>query len=69
MRKKMLALVMAVSFLGASSGAALASKYCKGTVKEFDGKTMVIEIDGKCKCKVGDAVKVKPSKKKAVEGC
>ncbi len=68
MRKKFLALVMAVSFLGASGGVVLA-KTCKGTVKEFDGKTMVIEIDGKCKCNAGDAVKIKPSKKKAVEGC
>ena len=67
MGKKVLALMMAVSFFGAS-GAALA-KTCKGTVKEFDGKTMVVEIEGKCKCKAGDAVKIKPSKKKAVEGC
>ncbi|NPA48837.1 MAG: hypothetical protein GXO20_02550 [Thermodesulfobacteria bacterium] len=69
MKKKILALLMAVSFMGASSGMALAAKYCKGTVKEFDGKTMVIEIDGKCKCKAGDSVKIKPAKKKAVEGC
>ncbi len=69
MRKKLLALMMAVSFMGASSGAALAAKYCKGTVKEVEGKTMVIEIHGKCKCKAGDSVKIKPAKKKAVEGC
>ncbi|NPB09246.1 MAG: hypothetical protein GXO17_02735 [Thermodesulfobacteria bacterium] len=68
MRKKVLALLMAVSFMGASGGLALA-KTCKGTVKEFDGKTMVVEIQGKCKAKEGDAVKIKPSKKKAVEGC
>ena len=68
MRKKMLALIMAVSFMGVSSGAALA-KTCKGTVKEIEGKTMVIELKGKCKCKPGDTVKIKPSKKKAVEGC
>ncbi|OAG27627.1 selenite/tellurite reduction operon protein ExtJ [Thermodesulfatator autotrophicus] len=69
MRKKLMALIMAVSFMGVSSGSALAAKYCKGTVKEVDGKTMVIEIKGKCKCKVGDKVKIKPMKKKAIEGC
>ncbi len=68
MKKKVLALLMAVSFMGASGGVALA-RTCKGTVKEFDGKTMVIEIKGKCKAKEGDMVKIKPSKKKAVEGC
>ncbi len=68
MRKKLVALIMALSFMGASSGVALA-KSCKGVVKEFDGKTMVIEIKGKCKCSVGDAVKIKPKKKAAIEGC
>ena len=68
MKKKALALLMAVSFLGASGSVVLA-RSCKGTIKEFDGKTMVIEIDGKCKAHAGDTVKVKPSKKKAVEGC
>ncbi len=68
MRKKALALIMALSFMGASSGVALA-KSCKGTVKEFDGKTMVIKIKGKCKCHVGDDVKIKVKKKMAVEGC
>ncbi|HHI97405.1 MAG TPA: hypothetical protein ENJ96_06095 [Thermodesulfatator atlanticus] len=67
MKKRVLALLMAVSFMGVS-GTALA-KTCKGTVKEMEGKTMVIELKGKCKCKVGDTVKIKPMKKKAVEGC
>ncbi len=68
MRKKVVALIMALSFMGASSGVAMA-KSCKGTVKEFDGKTMVISIKGKCKCAVGDEVKIKVKKKMAVEGC
>ncbi len=68
MRKKIVALLMAFSFMGASSGVALA-KSCKGVIKEFDGETMVIKIKGKCKCKVGDSVKIKIKKKTAVEGC
>ncbi len=68
MRKKVVAILMALSFMGASSGVALA-KACKGVVKEFDGKTLVIKIKGKCKCKVGDFVKIKIKKKTAVEGC
>ncbi len=68
MKKKLVTLIMAVSLMGASSGAVLA-KTCKGVVKEIEGKTMVIELKGKCKCKPGDTVKIKPSKKKAVEGC
>ncbi|WP_022854139.1 hypothetical protein [Thermodesulfatator atlanticus] len=68
MKKKLMALIMAVSFLGVSGAPALA-KSCKGTIKEFDGKTMVVEIKGKCKANVGDKVKIKVKKQKAIEGC
>ena len=66
MKKKMLAVIMAVVF--AAPMGALA-KSCKGTIKEFDGKTMVIEIKGKCKAEAGQKVKIKVKKKVAIEGC
>ncbi|AEH44184.1 hypothetical protein Thein_0300 [Thermodesulfatator indicus DSM 15286] len=69
MKKKLMALIMAVSFIGASSGSVLAAKSCKGIVKEFDGKVMVIKIEGKCKVEPGTKVKIKPKKKAAIEGC
>jgi len=66
MRKKVMALMMAMVF--AAPMGALA-KSCKGTIKEFDGKTMVVQIKGKCKAKAGQEVKIKVKKKVAVEGC
>lgn len=66
MRKKLVALAMAVVF--AAPMGALA-KSCKGTIKEFDGKTMVIAIKGKCKAEAGQDVKIKVQKKAVVEGC
>ncbi|OAQ21003.1 hypothetical protein [Thermosulfurimonas dismutans] len=66
MRKKLVALAMAVVF--AAPMGALA-KSCKGTIKEFDGKTMVVKIKGKCKAEAGQDVKIKVQKKAAVEGC
>ncbi|QJA06179.1 hypothetical protein FVE67_04905 [Thermosulfurimonas marina] len=66
MRKKIMALAMAMVF--AAPMGALA-KSCKGTIKEFDGKTMVVEVKGKCKAEAGQEVKIKVQKKAAVEGC
>ncbi len=66
MRKKLMALAMAMIF--AAPMGALA-KSCKGTIKEFDGKTMVVAIKGKCKAEAGQDVKIKVKKKAAVEGC
>ncbi|MBX6424046.1 hypothetical protein [Thermosulfurimonas sp. F29] len=66
MKRKIMALAMAMVF--AAPMGALA-KSCKGTIKEFDGSTMVIAIKGKCKAKAGQEVKVKIKKKVAVEGC
>lgn len=66
MKKKMLAVIMAVVF--AAPMGALAKK-CKGTIKEFDGKTMVIEIKDECKAEAGQTVKITVKKKVAIEGC
>jgi len=66
MKKKLMALAMAMVF--AAPMGALA-KSCKGTIKEFDGKTMVVSIKGKCKAEAGQEVKIKVKKKVAVEGC
>ena len=66
MRKKLMALVMAAVFVAPMGALA---KTCKGTIKEFDGKTMVIAIKGKCKAETGQKVKIKVQKKAAVEGC
>ncbi len=43
---------------------------CKGEVVKKEGETLVIILDGKCKLKPGDKVKIKgKSKMKRIEGC
>ncbi|WP_297056773.1 hypothetical protein [Thermosulfurimonas sp.] len=66
MKKKIVALAMAAVF---AAPMGVMAKSCKGKIKEFDGKTMVITIKGKCKAKEGQEVKIKIKKRVAVEGC
>jgi len=67
MRKKITSLALALIFSLSMAGVSLAAK-CKGTVESIDEEKIVITLDGKCKLKAGDAVKIK-TKKKAIEGC
>ncbi|RUM88333.1 MAG: hypothetical protein DSZ24_03965 [Thermodesulfatator sp.] len=66
MRKKVVALMMAMMF---AAPMGVLAKTCKGTIKSFDGKTMVVQIKGKCKAEAGQEVKIKVKKKAVVEGC
>ncbi|WP_456432302.1 selenite/tellurite reduction operon protein ExtJ [Thermosulfuriphilus sp.] len=69
MKKKVLAFVLATTFMMGSSGMALAAKRCKGTVVKIEGEEMVVQLKGKCKIKEGTKVTIKAKKTKAIEGC
>jgi len=68
MRSKVTAIMVAIMMTIGMAGVGYAAK-CKGTVESIDGGKMVIQLKGKCKAKVGDAVKIKIKKRAAVEGC
>lgn len=68
MKKKMMALALAMAFTAATVGVATAFK-CD--VKSVEGTTVTLECKDKDieKIEVGQPIKVSPNKKKAVEGC
>lgn len=68
MTKKITALAVALMFSLGVAGMSMAAK-CKGTVEKNDGGELVIKLDGKCKAKSGDSVKIKVKAAAAVEGC
>ena len=68
MGKKLTALAVALMFSLGTAGMGMAAK-CKGEVTKLENGEMVIKLDGKCKAKVGDSVKIKTKSKAAVEGC
>lgn len=66
--KKVLAVAMALAFTASTATVSLAASV-KCTVKSVDGSTVTMDCKKASKLKAGDAVKVKASKKKAIEGC
>lgn len=68
MSKKLVSLAVALMFTVGMAGVSMAAK-CKGTVEKNDGGEMVVKLDGKCKAKSGDQVKIKVKAAAAVEGC
>ncbi|HID97139.1 MAG TPA: hypothetical protein EYP57_02985 [Thermodesulfobacteriaceae bacterium] len=70
MKKKILSTCLALFFSMSVAGVSMAGTKCKGTVVKIDGNNLIIDCGKKaCKFKEGDAVKVKKTKAKAVEGC
>ncbi len=65
--KKLITVVMVAAF-ALSAGAALAGSV-KCTVESVSGDTVTLTCKKASKLKVGEAVKVKAAKKKAIEGC
>ena len=68
MSKKIISVAVALMFSLGVVGVSMAAK-CKGTVEKNDGGEMVIKLDGKCKAKAGDSVKIKVKSAAAIEGC
>jgi hypothetical protein len=68
MSKKMMTLALALTFAVATAGVSFA-KDATCEVKSIDGSTVVLDCKDVGELTVGAAVKVKASKKKAVEGC
>ncbi len=68
MRSKITSFALALMMTVGVAGIGHAAK-CKGTIESIDSGKMVIKLDGKCKAKAGDSVKIKAKKKAAVEGC
>ncbi len=68
MSKKITSLAVALMFTLGLAGVSMAAK-CKGTVEKNEGGELVIKVDGKCKAKAGDSVKIKVKAAAAVEGC
>ena len=67
MRKKITSVALAIIFSLSMAGVSLAAK-CEGKVESVEGCKMVITIDGKCKLKAGEDVKIR-TKRKRIEGC
>lgn len=68
MSKKLIGLAMAMVFsMSVVSGAMAARVKC--TVDSVDGDKVTMTCKKASKLKVGDKVKVKTAKKKAIEGC
>ena len=68
MNKKLLALVMALAFTASTAVVVMAASVtCKVTA--IDGNAVTLDCKKASKLKVGQKVKVKEAKKKAVEGC
>lgn len=68
MKKKLLAIVLAVAFAAGMVGVASAAKGLKCEVTAIDGDAVSLECKDTKGLKVGDKVEVKKGKK-AVEGC
>jgi len=68
MSRKIISVAVALMFSLGVVGVSMAAK-CKGTVEKNDGGEMVVKLDGKCKAKSGDKVKIKVKAAAAVEGC
>ena len=69
MSKKIITLILAAAFTVGAAGVSVAGKYVNCKVTANDGKTVTLDCKKADKLKVGMKVKVKESKKKAVEGC
>lgn len=69
MKKRMLSLALAASFVAGTAGIGMAA-YVHCTVKEVKGDTVTMQCQDASKLKVGSKVKVKTEKKRmAIEGC
>lgn len=66
--KKVLAIAMAMAFTVSAASVSMAASV-KCTVKAVDGNTVTMDCKKASKLNVGDKVKVKAAKKKAIEGC
>ena len=66
--KKVLAIAMAMAFTVSAASVSMAASV-KCTVKAVDGSTVTMDCKKASKLKVGDSVKVKAKKAKAIEGC
>ncbi len=66
--KKVLAIAMAMAFTVSAASVSMAASV-KCTVKAVDGDTVTMDCKKASSLKVGDSVKVKAAKKKAIEGC
>ena len=69
MNKKLLALVMALAFTVSTAVVCMAAPSVKCKVTAIDGNAVTLDCKKASKLKVGQKVKVKENKKKAVEGC
>lgn len=69
MKKRMLSLALATTFVVGTAGIGIAS-YVKCQVKEVTGTTVTLTCDKADKLQAGSKVKVKAEKKKmSIEGC
>ncbi len=67
--KKLTSALLALAFVVTSTGTVLAASG-KCTVTAIEGEKVVLDCGNKAeKFKVGDDVKIKSSKSKAIEGC
>ena len=69
MNKNILALAMALAFTVSTAAVGMAASSVKCKVSAIDGNTVTLDCKKASKLKVGMKVKVKESKKKAIEGC
>ena len=70
MKKKMLSLALAMTFVAGTAGIGMAARYVKCEVKDVQGEMVTLECDKADDLDVGSKVKVKGAKKrKAIEGC
>lgn len=70
MKKKLLSLALAMSFVASTAAVGLAARYVECEVKSIDGDKVVMECDDADELEVGSDVKVKGEKKRrAIEGC
>lgn len=68
MKKRLLAVILAVAFAAGTVGVAMAAKGLKCEVTAIDGNTVTMDCKDTEGLKVGAQVQVKAGKK-AVEGC
>ena len=69
MSKKIVTLLMAMAFTVSIAGVSVAAKSVKCKVTAIDGNAVTLDCKKAGPLKVGMKVKVKESKKKAIEGC
>ena len=67
--KKVLAMAMAMAFTASVASVSMAAKSVKCTVKSIEGNAVTMDCKKASKLSVGQAVKVKAVKTKAIEGC